>query len=88
MSLCIYVLEDLAYLKVPLHTVIKLTPVAYGCRVEFVSLNIDAVNTHREKPKVRKQSILIVEINLTFTCNEFVVYNLVQFVCCLLDCLG
>ncbi|XP_022298767.1 6-phosphofructo-2-kinase/fructose-2,6-bisphosphatase-like isoform X8 [Crassostrea virginica] len=43
--------EDLAYLKVPLHTVIKLTPVAYGCRVEFVSLNIEAVNTHREKPK-------------------------------------
>lgn len=44
--------EDLAYLKVPLHTVIKLTPVAYGCRVEFVSLNIDAVNTHRDKPTV------------------------------------
>lgn len=43
---------DLAYLKVPLHTVIKLTPVAYGCRVEFVSLNIDAVNTHRDKPAV------------------------------------
>ena len=37
--------EDLAYLKVPLHSVIKLTPVAYGCRDEFVSLNIDAVNT-------------------------------------------
>ncbi|XP_056001487.1 6-phosphofructo-2-kinase/fructose-2,6-bisphosphatase 1-like isoform X6 [Ostrea edulis] len=43
--------SDLAYLKVPLHTVIKLTPVAYGCRVEFVNLNIEAVNTHREKPK-------------------------------------
>ncbi|XP_053377618.1 6-phosphofructo-2-kinase/fructose-2,6-bisphosphatase 4-like isoform X4 [Mercenaria mercenaria] len=42
--------EDLAYLKVPLHTVIKLTPVAYGCRVEFESLNIPAVNTHRERP--------------------------------------
>lgn len=42
---------DLPYLKVPLHTVIKLTPVAYGCRMELVSLNIDAVNTHREKPK-------------------------------------
>ncbi|KAL3853720.1 hypothetical protein ACJMK2_017238 [Sinanodonta woodiana] len=43
--------EDLTYLKVPLHTVIKLTPVAYGCRVEFKYLNIEAVNTHREKPK-------------------------------------
>ncbi|KAL4226924.1 6-phosphofructo-2-kinase/fructose-2 [Mactra antiquata] len=42
--------DDLPYLKVPLHTVIKLTPVAYGCRVEFESLNIPAVNTHREKP--------------------------------------
>ena len=50
--------EDLPYLRVPLHTVIKLTPVAYGCRVEFISLNIDAVNTHRDKPEVteRKRS--------------------------------
>ncbi|KAL5014047.1 hypothetical protein ScPMuIL_008317 [Solemya velum] len=43
--------DDLPYLKVPLHTVIKLTPVAYGCRIEFLSLNIQAVNTHRERPK-------------------------------------
>ncbi|KAK7102211.1 hypothetical protein V1264_020465 [Littorina saxatilis] len=43
--------EDLPYLKVPLHTVVKLTPVAYGCRVEFLALDIPAVNTHREKPK-------------------------------------
>ncbi|GFO44995.1 6-phosphofructo-2-kinase/fructose-2,6-bisphosphatase [Plakobranchus ocellatus] len=42
--------DDLPYLKVPLHTVIKLTPVAYGCRVEFVSLDIPAVDTHRERP--------------------------------------
>ncbi|KAK9890617.1 hypothetical protein WA026_011980 [Henosepilachna vigintioctopunctata] len=39
--------DELPYLKVPLHTVIKLTPVAYGCRVEHVSLNIEAVDTHR-----------------------------------------
>ncbi|KAJ8980003.1 hypothetical protein NQ317_016666 [Molorchus minor] len=44
--------DDLPYLKVPLHTIIKLTPVAYGCRVEHISLNIDAVDTHRAKPKV------------------------------------
>ncbi|XP_041348570.1 6-phosphofructo-2-kinase/fructose-2,6-bisphosphatase 1-like isoform X2 [Gigantopelta aegis] len=43
--------SDLPYLKVPLHTVIKLTPVAYGCRVEFFHLKAEAVNTHREKPK-------------------------------------
>ncbi|XP_071178026.1 6-phosphofructo-2-kinase/fructose-2,6-bisphosphatase-like isoform X3 [Mytilus edulis] len=42
--------EDLPYLKVPLHTVIKLTPVAYGCRVEYISQNIEAVNTHRDRP--------------------------------------
>ena len=43
---------------------IKLTPVAYGCRVEYLSLNIPAVNTHRAKPKVCSiylQSILTVE---------------------------
>ncbi|BFZ08088.1 hypothetical protein BsWGS_11127 [Bradybaena similaris] len=42
--------DSLPYLKVPLHTVIKLTPVAYGCRVEFVALDIPAVNTHRDRP--------------------------------------
>lgn len=44
--------EELPYLEVPLHTVIKLTPVAYGCKVEHIKLPIDAVDTHRSKPKV------------------------------------
>uniref|UniRef100_A0AAX7TRG3 6-phosphofructo-2-kinase domain-containing protein n=1 Tax=Astatotilapia calliptera TaxID=8154 RepID=A0AAX7TRG3_ASTCA len=44
--------EELPYLKCPLHTVLKLTPVAYGCKVESISLNVDAVNTHRERPAV------------------------------------
>lgn len=44
--------DELPYLKVPLHTVIKLSPMAYGCHVEYIKLNVDAVNTHREKPKV------------------------------------
>ncbi|XP_044539014.1 6-phosphofructo-2-kinase/fructose-2,6-bisphosphatase 1-like isoform X1 [Gracilinanus agilis] len=43
--------EELPYLKCPLHTVLKLTPVAYGCKVESIYLNIEAVNTHREKPE-------------------------------------
>ncbi|KAK9722966.1 Histidine phosphatase superfamily (branch 1) [Popillia japonica] len=43
--------DELPYLRVPLHTVIKLTPVAYGCRVEHIKLPIDAVDTHRGKPK-------------------------------------
>uniref|UniRef100_A0A1Y1KBZ9 6-phosphofructo-2-kinase domain-containing protein n=1 Tax=Photinus pyralis TaxID=7054 RepID=A0A1Y1KBZ9_PHOPY len=44
--------DELPYLKVPLHTIIKLTPVAYGCRMEKIKLNIEAVDTHRPKPKV------------------------------------
>ncbi|XP_072026219.1 6-phosphofructo-2-kinase/fructose-2,6-bisphosphatase 1-like isoform X2 [Amphiura filiformis] len=44
--------DELPYLKCPLHTVIKLTPVAYGCRVETVPLNVEAVDTHRPKPEV------------------------------------
>nr|XP_046240548.1 6-phosphofructo-2-kinase/fructose-2,6-bisphosphatase 4a isoform X2 [Scatophagus argus] len=43
--------EELPYLKCPLHTVLKLTPVAYGCKVESISLNVEAVNTHRERPE-------------------------------------
>ncbi|XP_062454655.1 6-phosphofructo-2-kinase/fructose-2,6-bisphosphatase 1 isoform X3 [Rhea pennata] len=43
--------EELPYLKCPLHTVLKLTPVAYGCEVESIFLNVEAVNTHRERPQ-------------------------------------
>jgi broad specificity phosphatase PhoE len=43
--------EDLPYTKVPLHTVIKLTPMAYGCLMECIPLPVEAVNTHRDKPK-------------------------------------
>ncbi|VDM77673.1 unnamed protein product [Strongylus vulgaris] len=41
--------EELPYLKVPLHTVIKLTPKAYSCEVEMFKFDIKAVNTYREK---------------------------------------
>ncbi|XP_075236969.1 6-phosphofructo-2-kinase/fructose-2,6-biphosphatase isoform X2 [Lycorma delicatula] len=44
--------DELPYLHVPLHTIIKLTPVAYGCKVEHINLPIDAVDTHRPKPKL------------------------------------
>ncbi|XP_027488267.1 6-phosphofructo-2-kinase/fructose-2,6-bisphosphatase isoform X1 [Corapipo altera] len=43
--------SELPHLKCPLHTVLKLTPVAYGCEVESIFLNIEAVNTHRERPQ-------------------------------------
>ncbi|CAD6215963.1 GSCOCG00004266001-RA-CDS [Cotesia congregata] len=44
--------DELPYLQVPLHTILKLTPVAYGCKVERIRLPIDAVDTHRPKPKI------------------------------------
>lgn len=43
--------EDLPYRKIPLHTLIKLTPKAYGCDEERYTLPIGAVDTHRPKPK-------------------------------------
>ncbi|KAM5195087.1 6-phosphofructo-2-kinase/fructose-2,6-bisphosphatase 1 isoform 2-T4 [Hipposideros larvatus] len=48
---CPHYSDELPYLKCPLHTVLKLTPVAYGCQVESIYLNVEAVNTHREKPE-------------------------------------
>ncbi|KAM9828550.1 6-phosphofructo-2-kinase/fructose-2,6-bisphosphatase-like isoform X5 [Syngnathus typhle] len=42
--------DQLPYLKCPLHTVMKLTPIAYGCKIESFYLNVEAVNTHRDKP--------------------------------------
>ncbi|XP_065206589.1 6-phosphofructo-2-kinase/fructose-2,6-bisphosphatase isoform X2 [Planococcus citri] len=43
--------DQLPYLEVPLHTLIKLTPVAYGCKMELIRFPIDAVDTHRPQPK-------------------------------------
>ncbi|KAJ6468394.1 bifunctional 6-phosphofructo-2-kinase fructose-2,6-bisphosphate 2-phosphatase [Mycena sanguinolenta] len=44
--------DDLPYIKIPLHTVIKLTPKAYGCDEERYAVPISAVDTHRAKPNV------------------------------------
>ncbi|KAJ2321812.1 Fructose-2,6-bisphosphatase [Coemansia sp. RSA 2702] len=46
--------EELPYLKIPLHTVMKLTWTAYGCDVQMYKIDIDAVDTHRAKPKPRR----------------------------------
>uniref|UniRef100_A0A8C6TZC2 6-phosphofructo-2-kinase/fructose-2,6-biphosphatase 4b n=1 Tax=Neogobius melanostomus TaxID=47308 RepID=A0A8C6TZC2_9GOBI len=43
--------DELPYLQCPLHTVLKLTPVAYGCKVESIYLGVDSVNTHRNRPE-------------------------------------
>lgn len=51
-SLVLVAPDEMPYLKCPLHTVLKLTPVAYGCKVESIYLNVEAVNTHRDRPEV------------------------------------
>ena len=43
--------SELPYINCPLHTVCKLTPQAYGCKVETFPLKIPAVDTFRPKPK-------------------------------------
>ncbi|XP_031701031.1 6-phosphofructo-2-kinase/fructose-2,6-bisphosphatase 4a isoform X2 [Anarrhichthys ocellatus] len=62
--------EELPYLKCPLHTVLKLTPVAYGCKVESISLNVDAVNTHRERPENVEVSRMSKEALLTVPAHQ------------------
>ncbi|WWC72004.1 uncharacterized protein I206_105963 [Kwoniella pini CBS 10737] len=46
--------EELPYIKIPLHTLIKISPRAYGCHEERYPLPIAAVDTHRPKPKGKK----------------------------------
>ena len=48
--------EEIPYIKIPLHTVIKLTPKAYGCDEVRYQLPIEAVDTHRPKPLKRSDS--------------------------------
>ncbi|PKK79959.1 bifunctional 6-phosphofructo-2-kinase/fructose-2,6-bisphosphate 2-phosphatase [Rhizophagus irregularis] len=43
--------DELPYIKIPLHTIIKLTPKAYGCAEIKYKVDIDAVDTHRPKPQ-------------------------------------
>jgi len=44
-------LEELPYVKVPLHTLIRVQPCASGCNIEFVPLGVEAVDTHRPREK-------------------------------------
>ncbi|KIJ06096.1 fructose-2,6-bisphosphate 2-phosphatase [Paxillus involutus ATCC 200175] len=48
---------NLPYIKIPLHTVIKLTPKAYGCDEERYTLPIGAVDTHRPKPNIPQPEV-------------------------------
>ncbi|CAO3651199.1 unnamed protein product [Cunninghamella blakesleeana] len=54
--------EELPYIKIPLHTVIELTPKAYHCEEKRYKADIQAVNTHRPKPTdatQRKQKLSV-----------------------------
>ncbi|KIM29056.1 hypothetical protein M408DRAFT_329079 [Serendipita vermifera MAFF 305830] len=57
--------ETLPYINIPLHTVIKLTPKAYGCDEERYKVPIDAVDTHRPKPKSSTAPVQDVPLNTT-----------------------
>ena len=41
-----------SWLFCPPVQVVKLTPIAYGCDVEVINLQVPAVDTHRGKPSV------------------------------------
>eukprot|EP00835_Amoeboradix_gromovi_P004589 NODE_366_length_10082_cov_0.124211.p8 type:complete len:114 gc:universal NODE_366_length_10082_cov_0.124211:7252-7593(+) len=41
--------KDIPYIDIPLHTLISLTPKAYGCAEERISADIQAVNTYRAR---------------------------------------
>jgi len=47
-----YLTEELPYINVPLHTIIKLTLSGYKCKMEVIKLNIECVDTYRMQPKV------------------------------------
>lgn len=43
-------LDELPYMNVPLHTIVKLTSYGYKYKVEMVKLPVDCVDTHRKQP--------------------------------------
>uniref|UniRef100_A0A8C4QXW8 6-phosphofructo-2-kinase domain-containing protein n=1 Tax=Eptatretus burgeri TaxID=7764 RepID=A0A8C4QXW8_EPTBU len=48
--------DEMPYLKFPLHTVLKLTPIAYGCRMESIYLDVPAANTHKARSLQRSRN--------------------------------
>jgi 6-phosphofructo-2-kinase / fructose-2,6-biphosphatase 2 len=43
-------LDEIPYLKVPLHVIVRVTPTPYGCEIKEHTSQVEAVNTHRLKP--------------------------------------
>lgn len=48
--------DELPFIKVPLHTVIKLTQHAHACDVELIPLGVEGVDTHQKLTPCRKIS--------------------------------
>eukprot|EP00116_Pleurobrachia_bachei_P003617 sb/3463879/ len=44
--------EDMPYIKTPLHTVVKITPTAYGCEREDIKFGVAGAATRRDKQTV------------------------------------
>ncbi|KAL0871037.1 hypothetical protein ABMA27_004846 [Loxostege sticticalis] len=44
-------LDELPYMNIPLHTIVKLTSYGYKYKVEMIKMPIDCVDTHRQQPK-------------------------------------
>ncbi|XP_075632352.1 6-phosphofructo-2-kinase/fructose-2,6-bisphosphatase 2 isoform X4 [Balearica regulorum gibbericeps] len=63
--------DELPYLRCPLHTILKLTPVAYGCKVEMITLNVEAVNTHRDKPSLNSSDLPASQTPVRMRRNSF-----------------
>ena len=48
--------DELPYVHVPLHTLVKVTPRAYGqCEEEMIRVPVQAVDTHRPRPQSQQQ---------------------------------
>ncbi|XP_068275216.1 6-phosphofructo-2-kinase/fructose-2,6-bisphosphatase 2 isoform X5 [Nyctibius grandis] len=63
--------DELPYLRCPLHIIFKLTPVAYGCKVETLTLNVEAVNTHRDKPSLNANHLPASQTPVRMRRNSF-----------------
>merc|ERR1712014_568312 len=57
--------QQLPYMKIPLHTLHKLTPKAYGCELEKLKFDIEAVDTHKDRSDSEANTL-----NLNLTSEE------------------
>ena len=56
--------DELPYVAIPLHTIIKVTPKAYGCEEERFELDIPAVDTQRPRPRAETPRYTDLELKL------------------------